>query len=758
MTANPGTVLNLRHLATSDHEPVWLGCKTSLPPTRPRKPHENTVAEILDSWPHSSGDPLQQIAEVAAAITKPGRGIKGFRESQELRLLRQARRQWKEVLKLRRQEHSRWKTDMFDKAGRGFWHSKKTVDRDGHTSAWELRLQDDESWRQTLVQHFEGIFKCRPRAEVDLRFRAILENLTKACKHSPWQPFRDDELRAVRKRWKNGKSCGLDAISREALKILLDNDYWQGKLRELFSDMLYVGKLQEAVERGITVLLAKGQAPKDWGETRPITLSSTLLKTYSQLIIHRAAHLVQEPARLQWSRRHRQGVELILMLRKVCRTSHDWGIPMYIAKLDIRKAFDSIYQESLAEQIATDVGGSGGRPWEARSWVTLLHAKEIRIFFRDETFIIDQTNGVRQGSPDSPIAFGRIVAKELDASIREASAAKDMTGDPPPEDGCCYMDDSYIWSSSRRHLQAMLDRLGANLPPRGLYIHPGKTDIIDNQVGGVEFQVGGNTVMSKGPKHVIRALGSPLCFAGSPSILIAEMQARGRRAFSKHHGTLMANAPLKGRLKLHTTLVRQSALWACQTWPCIACILKAANALQLLHARTLLKHPRQSGEPWEAWHIRSMRKARVMLFRYKIERWSTFILRQIWSLLGLVARGDEVVSNMLRWRDLAWWRVEQSIPSSWGGNRHAQRFHPMLDIERQVCQIAGEQWQLMAQNRTRWALLEDNFVEKFDVPWSSGNQIQLDNLAPNTATKNDIRRTVQARRHKSLRDEHQRGE
>ena len=145
--------------------------------------------------------------------------------------------------------------------------------------------------------------------------------------------------------------------------------------------------------------------------------------------------------------------------------------------------------------------------------MTLLHAKEIRIFFRDETFVIGQTNGVRQGSPDSPIAFGRIVAKELDASIREASVVKDTTGDPPPEDGCCYMDDSYIWSSSRRHLQAMLDRLGENLPPRGLYIHPGKTDIIDNQAGGVEFQVGGNTVVSKGPKHVIRALGSPLCFA-----------------------------------------------------------------------------------------------------------------------------------------------------------------------------------------------------------------------------------------------------
>ena len=82
--------------------------------------------------------------------------------------------------------------------------------------------------------------------------------------------------------------------------------------------------------------------------------------------------------------------------------------------------------------------------------MTLLHAKEIRIFFRDETFIIDQTNGVRQGSPDSPIAFGRIVAKELDASIREASAAKDMTGDPRPRM------DAAIWTT-RTYGRAAVD-------------------------------------------------------------------------------------------------------------------------------------------------------------------------------------------------------------------------------------------------------------------------------------------------------------
>ena len=45
--------------------------------------------------------------------------------------------------------------------------------------------------------------------------------------------------------------------------------------------------------------------------------------------------------------------------------------------------------------------------------------------------MIEQTNGVRQGSPDSPIAFGRTVAKELDTSILEAAPAKATTGEPP---------------------------------------------------------------------------------------------------------------------------------------------------------------------------------------------------------------------------------------------------------------------------------------------------------------------------------------
>ena len=93
----------------------------------------------------------------------------------------------------------------------------------------------------------------------------------------------------------------------------------------------------------------------------------------------------------------------------------------------------------------------------------------------------------------------------------------------------------------------MLDELCGRLPPKGLQIHPGKTEIIANIHGGEEFNVSGNKVKSRGPDHIIPVLGSPLSFHGEPAMLMAEMQQRGRHAFWAHRGILLADAPLNLR-------------------------------------------------------------------------------------------------------------------------------------------------------------------------------------------------------------------
>ena len=143
------------------------------------------------------------------------------------------------------------------------------------------------------------------------------------------------------------------------------------------------------------------------------------------------------------------------------------------------------------------------------------------------------------------------------------------------------------------------------------------------------------------------------------------------------------------------------------------------------------KAPRTPGEQWVEWNTRTLRKARVLLHQLEIDRWSTFILS---GLHGHAYRGDQVARAMLKWRDLQWWRIEQSIPPSWGGQRHAGRYNPHLDVERQIAAAAGEQWQSITADRIAWAALETKFVEMHDVPWASGGQEAIANLAPNKST------------------------
>ena len=747
-----GEVLQHRDLACSDHEPVSLRLpprtrqRTGKPLERPwgvrRMKRSDVVEDILaKNAPPQQGDPLTHIATIAVALTEPGRALPKFTETSDLKQARreallhppglERRAMWKAIDREHTRQLRQWRGEMHSRAACGFWSGKRALEQRTQDRSWELNLTDHEDWRDKLTKHFQGIFQRQQRATVDRGMTLIYHKLSLACKSSTWRPFQPQELRALRKRWKNGKSCGIDMISHEALKTLAMDERWQPKLLELFNDMLYTCRIPESIERGITILLAKAKSVKDWGDTRPITLSSTLLKSFSQLILGRTAWAVERHGTLQWSRRGRQSVELILQLRRLTRVARDWGLCMYIAKLDIRKAFDSVYQEAMAEQIAADVGETARMPWEARAWITLLRAGKITISFRDETFTLEQTNGVRQGSPDSPIAFGRVVSKDLEEAIQAARGDKPSGGNPPPQDGGSYMDDTYIWSTSRSHLQRMLNELCQRLPPRGLQVHPGKTEIIANQSEGEDFVISGNKVKSKGPEHIIPVLGSPLSFSGEPAMLIAEMQQRGRNAFWAHRGILLADAPLKRRMQNHVILVRQAALWSCQTWPCTEYVLRSANTLQALQIRRMLKQRRGATEPWLDWHKRSLRLTRVQIHRCKIERWSTFILEQIWSLYGHVARGDVATASMLSWRGMKWWRAQQAIPVSWGGERHAHRFNPMMDTERHIVEVAGLDWQTKAQDRATWIYLGDQFVAKYDVPWSSGEQLGLDNLDTN---------------------------
>ena len=188
----------------------------------------------------------------------------------------------------------------------------------------------------------------------------------------------------------------------------------------------------------------------------------------------------------QWARKGRQGTELLVVLRRVMRMARDWRVPVWVVKLDIRKAFDSVWQESMGQLVDARVGrllasggtAMGGQPWEARVWLGLLEAREMRVAMGDLITSIPQSNGVRQGSPGQSC---------LQPSLPRATALDEVLGrtsrhlpakDPTPPKPGAFMDDTYLWSHDRDHLQRMLAELEVRLGKDGLAVHPGKTAIL----------------------------------------------------------------------------------------------------------------------------------------------------------------------------------------------------------------------------------------------------------------------------------------
>ena len=149
--------------------------------------------------------------------------------------------------------------------------------------------------------------------------------------------------------------------------------------------------------------------------------------------------------------------------------------------------------------------------------------------------------------------------------------------------------------------------------------------IVKRKVGD---HIGGEDAPCKPWGTEIIALGSPLTFVEPVASIAAAMNQRARKAFGKHSKLLSAPTPLKARIKMHTTLVRNAALWASQSWPITETLHKPVNSTQLRQLRTMLGDRRSPGETWVDWNCRMLRRARVALFQSGEPRWSTFLLGQ----------------------------------------------------------------------------------------------------------------------------------
>ena len=144
--------------------------------------------------------------------------------------------------------------------------------------------------------------------------KLLHEQLTRKCKLTAWQPFREDELRPIMAKWKNNKSTGTDRISLKAVRY---------------------------------ISLVRGGLGASSGSLTTSSMSASC---------PRGLPLLRKMATCNSAKRGSQSVELILAL-------------------DVRKAFDSISQPYLSTLVTEKVGGT--LPWEARAWLQLIGARGL---------------------------------------------------------------------------------------------------------------------------------------------------------------------------------------------------------------------------------------------------------------------------------------------------------------------------------------------------------------------------------------------
>ena len=427
------------------------------------------------------------------------------------------------------------------------------------------------------------------------------------------------------------------------------------RILEAFNDALYTGKASPDMLQGLTVLLPKAMIPKAWGDTRPITLSSSLLKWLAQLLLHRGRKYIDDANSSQWAKPGGQAVELILGMRKLLRAAKDWGDTLYVVKLDVAKAFDSISQLHMGKLIADKVGTQGGMPWEALLWMQLIRADTITLATCGETLQVPQTNGVRQGSPDSPVVFSAAIGETLDEVMQELEPVP-RKGDnpklpPSPQGGASFLDDTYLWSHNRNWLVKALTILEKKLGKKNLFLNAKKTHAIANAVDKTPLHIGGKEVQIQKGDAVVQVLGSPVSFDNVPAVILGGASERARKAFHANKSILCSKTSIDEKLRGMLMLVRPAALWACATWPINESLLKGINTLQLQLLRKAIGGQRRPGEEWVEWNKRTLRVARLHLMRKAGGgRWSTFVLSSIWKLHGHVARREGPLKEILQWR------------------------------------------------------------------------------------------------------------
>ena len=282
-----------------------------------------------------------------------------------------------------------------------------------------------------------------------------------------------DEISKALRSPKNGKSCGLDMVTNEMLKVSKKSciDVYC----KLFNRILQSGEFPETWTQSVIVPLHKAGNCHDPNNYRGLAINSCFGKLFTTVLNKRFKKFIQKndiivKQQIGFTEKS-QTIDHMLVIKTLADKYKHEGKKLYLAFVDFQKAYDTVWREGMFFKLLKS--GINGKFFNVIKSMYRDSETCVKIGGKRTAFFKNNV-GVKQGEVMSPILFNLYI-NDIAEHLTDADSPE-LNGNKI--DCLLYADDLVMVSTSEEGLQKKLNSLEKYCAKWRLRINESKTMVM----------------------------------------------------------------------------------------------------------------------------------------------------------------------------------------------------------------------------------------------------------------------------------------
>lgn len=493
---------------------------------------------------------------------------------------------------------------------RGFFEATRAVYGPSHRCLTPLRskdglylMKDKEAITHRWKEHYEELLN----RDTTPDFEALDQLPQLPIFESMAEPPSLSEVRDAIRKMKNNKSPGADGIPAEVLKeggpVLLEH------IHTLLIKIWKKEEIPAQLRDALVISLFKKGDKTECGNYRGISLLSTVGKALARVLANRLAPLSENtlPESQSGFRPNRSTMDMIFVARQLQEKCREQNQPLYMAFIDLTKAFDSVNRQALWQVLAKI-----GCPDKFIRVLRLLHdnmSATVLTGFGDETEPFRVDTGVKQGCVIAPSLFSIFIASilhltgnQLPQGVKIVYRAEELLNinrfrakgqtTTVPITELQYADDNAIVALSEDDLQCSLTAFAKAYKQLGLAINIKKTQILFQPLPDciTPPNIYIENTKLENVDH-FPYLGSLLSSKATIDDEIHHRLSCTSAAYSRLKKRVFENRDLQSKTKIlvYKAILLPTLLYGSETWTTYSRHLKSLEAFHQRHLRRILR-------------------------------------------------------------------------------------------------------------------------------------------------------------------------